>query len=394
MFEHVVLRRAERGLPVTAGQVAEALLYYQKVHLVIDRGTLINLARQIGVGNVKSLLQRPELTAVYCHEQLMTQTRTFGVTEYYDLGAMSLTGHEKVKFTSSSEGLQHDLEREGIARRDAKVFATWFCNTIPARRLTGDYFMKGGIPAAARRDLSDELFVRSAAREILSFWGYGYKVDDELKFDLLQTDQGYCAFSNVNFAALNACRAKVSPPEDPITIAHLLSVILDARADLAMAAHYGGDFVTSGVTSSIIRLRFAELLRRTDLNFDARKQFVDVILPDSPSLADAIDANERSMEQFFNLLDKAGRFKNWLGAVNPDEGLVREYMLDIKSEPWIQGLSGKTLRYALSAGLGFVGTVTGLVAGAVDTFVVDKLLPGWRPNHFVDKKLTPFVRGY
>jgi len=42
MFEHIVLRRTEGGLPISVGQIAEALLYYQKVHLFIDRGTLFN----------------------------------------------------------------------------------------------------------------------------------------------------------------------------------------------------------------------------------------------------------------------------------------------------------------------------------------------------------------
>ncbi len=49
MFEHIVLRRAEGGLPVSAGQIAEALLYYQKVHVFIDRETLFYLIRQIGI---------------------------------------------------------------------------------------------------------------------------------------------------------------------------------------------------------------------------------------------------------------------------------------------------------------------------------------------------------
>jgi hypothetical protein len=40
MFKHVGKRRAETGSPVTVGRIAEAILYYRKVHLVMDRGTL------------------------------------------------------------------------------------------------------------------------------------------------------------------------------------------------------------------------------------------------------------------------------------------------------------------------------------------------------------------
>jgi hypothetical protein len=80
------------------------------------------------------------------------------------------------------------------------------------------------------------------------------------------------------------------PSVEPLTIAHLLSNILDARADLALASFYGGDFVTSAVTSSIIQVRHTELLRRSKLNVDSRRQFAEVVLPDSPSLAEVIDS--------------------------------------------------------------------------------------------------------
>jgi hypothetical protein len=65
MFDHVVLRRAGGGQTLSAGQIAEALLYYQKVHLVIDRGTLLGLVRQIGMSQLLRLLQRQDFSAVY-----------------------------------------------------------------------------------------------------------------------------------------------------------------------------------------------------------------------------------------------------------------------------------------------------------------------------------------
>ncbi|WP_201446839.1 hypothetical protein [Burkholderia gladioli] len=210
----------------------------------------------------------------------------------------------------------------------------------------------------------------------------------------MHTEQGYCAFSNIDFDAINTRRAKMVPPLEPVTVAHLLGNILDARADLAMASYYGGDFVTSAVTSAIIRVRYAEVLRRSQLNAESRQQFVDIVLSDAPSLSEAVDAGERSIDDFFRLLDKSDRFRNWLGAVNPDDNLVRAYFREITSEPSIQGTTAKTLRYALTTALGFVNPFAGVVAGGADSFVVDKLFSGWRPNHFVVKKLSPFVRGY
>jgi len=394
MFEHVVLRRDEGGSPITAGQIAEALLYYQKVHVTIDRGTLFQLVKQIGIDRLKRLLQRPELSAVYCEENLATHTTLVGVTQFHDYLVFSLSGDQNTKLNSPEERMAYELERQGILRKVAKEFSKWFANGIPIRKYSGNHFVEGGIPAAARHDLSDAEYVRAAIRQAIAGISGDQTDNDGLRFKLLHTDLGYCAFSNIDFDAINARRAKMVPPLEPVTVAHLLSNILDARADLAMASYYGGDFVTSAVTSSIIRIRYAELLRRSQLNVESRQQFVDVVLLDAPSLSESVDAGERSIDDFFRLLDKSSRFRNWLGAVSPDENLVHAYIREITSEPWIQGFTAKTLRYALTTALGFINPVAGVVAGGADSLVIDKLLSGWRPNHFVVKGLLPFVRGY
>lgn len=124
MFEHIVLRRTAGGLPISAGQIAEALLYYQKVHIVVDRGTLQNLVRQIGTGHILALLRRAEISAVYCEEILGTYTDSAGVSQYHNYVSMKVAGHETVgKFKNPQERLQYFIEGQGISKREATVFA-------------------------------------------------------------------------------------------------------------------------------------------------------------------------------------------------------------------------------------------------------------------------------
>jgi len=47
----------------------------------------------------------------------------------------------------------------------------------------------------------------------------------------------------------------------------------------------------------------------------------------------------------------------------------------------------------LTLALGATNPTIGLVAGFTDNFLVEKLLGGWRPNHFVKGRLQPFIRG-
>jgi len=394
MFEHIVLRRSEGGLPISAGQIAEALFYYQKVQLFIDQATLISLIQQIGAGRILTLLRRSEVSAVYCEEQLATKTDVAGVSQYHNFVAFMLAGHDDVgQLGTPLARLQYAIERQGIPKTDAKKFSKAFLDLVPIRKLSGNHFLKGGITDAAKLDVLDIEYAGRAFRAALAVMPGGYIDGSDLKFEVINSGLGLFVFTNINLESVNRRRAIVEPSLEPLTIAHLLSSILDARADLALASFYGGDFVTSAVTSSIIQTRHAELLRRSKLNFDSRRSFTEVVLPDSPSLAEVIDSGERSFDEFFTLLDRAARFKDWLRSVNPNEDLIRTYMRDITSEGWVQRLPVKSLRYVLTLALDATNPAAGLVSGLVDNFVMHKLFSGWRPNHFVSGKLSPFVKG-
>lgn len=392
MFDHVVLRRANGGQPVSAGQIAEALLFYQQVHLVIDRGTLLRLVKQVGMPQLLVLLQRPDFTAVYCEEILGTSTDNVGAFQIHSFVAFTLSGDQTAGDLKNVEDrVRFDLERAGLPKPDARRFTKAFLDRVPVRRFSGNHFLQGGITAAAKRDVLDAVYTKEAVGAVLQVVPGGYVTGPDLKFDVIESELGLHVFTNIEFDAINRRRVASIPAEDPLTPAHLLSSILEARADLALASFYGGDFVTSASTSAIIQVRYAELLRRSSLNTTSLQQFTEVVLPDTKTVAEVIDAGERSISEFLVLLDKAERFKNWTKSVNPDEDLVRTYVRDVSSEGWIQRLPQKSMRYAFTLALEASSPIAGMIAGFVDNFVLEKLLSGWRPNHFITTRLQPFV---
>lgn len=394
MFEHIVLRRAHNGDPISAGQLAEALLYYQKVHLIIDRATLLRLIRQIGTDHVLMVLRRPELSAVYCEEMLGTKTDSVGVSQFHNYVAFTLAGHESVgELKKPQERLQYELERQGgMQRRKAKYFTKAFLDLVPVRKFSGNHFLQGGVANAAIQDLSDSEYVRRAIARALEVTPGGYEAGESLRFEMIHTKLGTVVITNIDFGLVNQRRASLVPPLDPLSISNFLTNILEARADLVLASFYGGDFVTSAATSSIIQIRHEEILRRANLNADSRRQFTEVLLPDSPCLAEVIDSGERTFEEFLALLGKSTRFKDWVRSVNPDEDLLRSYLIDISSKGWIERLPAKSLRYVLTAALDAGYPLAGRAAGFLDNFIVEKLFSGWRPNHFVTGKLGPFLK--
>lgn len=394
MFDHVVLRRAESGTAITAGQIAEALLFYQKVHLVIDRVTLLGLIRQMGVPSLLVLAGRPDFSAVYTEEILATVTNSVGVSKCHDFGALVLSGDQKIgQLKTVDERLQYELELSGLVKADAKRFAEALLRRVPVRKLSGDHFVKGGVPEIARKDLTDAAFLHAAVREILVHLPGGYDPGELLNLEVIKSALGHFIYDNIDFNGINDRRAAMVLPLEPVTMAHLLSSILDARADMALAAHYGGDFVTSTITSAVVRLKYDTLLQRGGKNASDRREFASVVLPDMPTIAEAVDSGERSFQDFLKLLDKSDRFRSWLKSANPDEGLTREYLKAVTSQDWIQTAKPKTVRYLLALAADATSPLAGFAAGFADNFLIEKLLSGWRPSHFLNDRLVPFLTG-
>jgi hypothetical protein len=117
----------------------------------------------------------------------------------------------------------------------------------------------------------------------------------------------------------------------------------------------------------------------------------EIVLPDSPTIREVIDSGERSFDEFLSLLDKSHRFRDWIQGVNPDEKLVHAYFRDVTAEGWISKLPSKMLRYVLGSIVGAVSPGVGLGLSAVDSLFLEKILGGWRPSHFIEDELKPFL---
>jgi hypothetical protein len=394
MFEKIVLRRSEREPALTVGEIAEALLFYQNVHLVLDHGTLNGLLDIVEMEQLLELLARPNVSAVYCEEVLGTQTERVGAFELHGFIAFILSGHQDIgNLPSRKKRLEFILERKGYDKKRARRLVERFRSHVSMRKLTDDYFLPGGIVNAASGDLHDPSFVNEAIRRVVANTVGAPPLLGEFKFEITHMSGKFLVSTNLDLNHINSVRRGLGSEIGDVSVAHLVNEILMAKADTAFAAHYGGDFLTSALTSQIVRLRYSELLRRAGISSDELQQFHEVILPESPSIREVINSGERSFDEFLVLLDKSQRFREWTQGVSPDEKIVSAYLKDATSQGWIQKLPSKTLRYIIGSIVGAVSPSWGLGVSAVDSFLLEKILGGWRPSHFIDNKLKPFLGG-
>lgn len=392
MFDKFVLRRSEHGPALTLGDIAEALLYYQSVHLVLDYGTLSNLIDKMGMDMILGLLDLPGVSAVYCEETVATMTTQTGNLAKHGFVAFTMVGDKTDgTFSSRTERLAHLLRTKGLAAPKANKLAEKFRKKVPIKKLTDNSFVASGVIESARQDLRDSGYVLDAVRSVLRSEPNAAKFANGLSFEVISVDDGFHVFSNLDFASINASRREVNPQIDDLTNAHLVANILEARCDLALAAHYGGDFQTARKTSNVIRLRCADILRRTGIHREQLDSFEEIVLSEIPTVKDVVDSGERSFDEFLKFRRQAWRFRSWLRDVNPDEKLVKAYLDEVTREQWISNAPVRAARFVVGKLVDSIAPMSGEVLSVFDNFLLEKICKGWRPNHFVDDKLLPFV---
>jgi len=117
-------------------------------------------------------------------------------------------------------------------------------------------------------------------------------------------------------------------------------------------------------------------------------------------LSDCYNSGGISFEDALRLIDRTTRFREWLVGLAPDADILAEYHAAIAKEGITDKLPIAAARFAfftasgagidaLTGGSG-IGTLAGVSLSAFDTFVIDKILKGWRPNMFVETARRSF----
>jgi hypothetical protein len=208
-------------------------------------------------------------------------------------------------------------------------------------------------------------------------------------------DDGFVVDSDLDFARLNELVSEKDRGLLKINPGFLLDVIFTTRVSLTLAAHYGSELHTWELLSNLMQLRCTNLLQKVRPELAKAASFQEVAFPERRMIKEAIDSGERQFEEFVPILDRPEQFREWTHGLSADANLVHEYFAAVTADKWISSMPVKALRYVFGVQAQLADTVLagmpGLVLSAVDALLLDRLLRGWKPNHFVDKDLKPFL---
>jgi hypothetical protein len=402
MFNSIIVRKSLPGVSnVDIGLMAECLIFYEKVYVIADMSMLRSIVEQIGLDILEELINQKHIILAFSPYLTGTHARSeFTPQEVFDYCSfIKVPGKNN---EPDFEGLFLEMLEKGSGKRgkSRRVGNRIFGKTqlIEPDKIVP---VEKGIPEIARRDLDNNELTKAAIYTAISHFAPNFKFPPTWEFKIIRHQNGFNIFTNLDLNKLNELRSKVyfTDPKSTLTRSYLVDVILKANEDLFLSAYFGAEILTNPVNSSIINLKCKSVIDNTKLNAGQIDLFQEIVLSDAKKIREAINNKTRTFEEILPLLERGKQFKEWLKQKDPNVNLVREYYQAVTKSSWLDKLPGKGVRFSVFTGAGLlldslltggISTAIGVALGFGDTFLLDKILKGWKPNQYIDQ-LQKFI---
>lgn len=393
MFEHIfvpVVSAAEDvGGPVDFGQLVETMLFYDRVSFAVHGPVLPALLQTWGADGLLTLVEEQFLTLVAVEKQSLVFTQNQGTTIETHAPALASI---RTKSGNLIRMLEANLSTEAFtpycrSANEARKIA------VNIRRLSDSYSLDDAVVDRMAGDFRDAEYMRNSALAILHEVAPRYTPPPNFVFALSEVeDKKFRVRTNIDFAAAAAAYAAAPPrSHQALTTSTLLATIAGARETLEAAALFDAEVSTRQLTSGLMQERISAAVKRRFESAEQINLFARLTLDHGNAISEAVNSGEKTFADIIGLLHKAREFRSWLRSAPPNAELMGHYYSTLRSGSWIEQLPAKPFRWAVFAGLGVVSPLLGFGASLVDSFLLDKMIKGWKPSQFVDDSLRQFV---
>jgi len=389
MFKQICIKPTENKFPTDIGLIAENLLYYEKVNLIASTDTIPELLNNCDIGVLNELVASGKLNLLIKENVLGTMSTTLAngniINDVALLYSDNLTVEEFI-FRS----IFNSSDRRGYSKRTSKRLLD----------IVKPIKYEDGICDLIRNDLDDEDYVKQTIIDTIKLYNPELILrQEEIRYEKVKIEKGFFFLTNLDFEKINK-RIPNNPDGKLINSTGLILNIQEARGDMHLAASLDSEIATSAIQTQLMKLKFKDIYQKSNKTAEEVYQFNDFVLDNGHAIREVLNSGEKSFSDFLKVLDKADKFKNWLTNVDKDKTLIKSYHEEVTKETWVDKLPTKGFRWSFFTGLGLLvdaagggglGTAVGLGLSAGDTFLLDKILKGWKPNVFVNNELIPMI---
>ena len=389
MFESICIRPNFEAPPLAQldlGLLAESMLFYQRVDVVLNRLAVHQLIRAIGPQTLVEAAESGLVTFSYWNQTDAVFHRKGKATgQNFVLGMAEFQYPIEQEVASAIEGLV------GRSRKAQRLADRLLLQVSP---VTLDH---ESVHKCATDDALSGEYASDVFRAAIEFLAPKYRIPASLLCDVRPLgEDGVTVRTNIDWKRASRLREVGG---GPITVPSILSLLVITQLDLELASRFGGDLITNPLSERIIRLKSEQLFERAAAADGVRREFQEFLLEDANAVREAVNSGARSFADVLSVAQKTRSFRSWLSTVEPDANVIREYWRKSREKSWLDAVPAKTARWLLVTGGGAligaavggpVGTIAGPVLGTGD-FLQDAVRAGWKPNQFAEGHLQEFA---
>jgi hypothetical protein len=381
----------------SSGELAEALVFYDRVFLTGFAKELAELVHRVGAGPFHRLCEagfvrirfvRPKSDQLWIGDEVIFSPEEFAEFRSADSHTRATEAFEKVLISYG----EHKRSVERLVRFVAADDGTWDGPEELLERHTSYKLLA----QQARQSVG---FLSDIVRTYLLHDAPNARLPDPL---VRLADDGSFRVCGIHATAptLVTEEIMVTPAGTAGARDHMLNILDQLAFGISLKAEFGSDpALAAAITHVVDRgTKFARPAEQIS-------QFQERRFNNARAIANTIESRERTFDDLVDLLAKKRRFSVWLRGQELDQDLFDAFMGEMCAGSWIERATPKSLRFLLFTGAGIVadavtaaatgvpgiGTAAGVALGAFDNFVVGKLSERWNPHQFVNVALASFV---
>jgi hypothetical protein len=390
MFDSIIYKNETgHGQILDIGALAEGLLFYGKVAIVGNTATIKDLLVRIPPLILLSLLRDKRIELYYLSDQI-------GVSSVPMSNGRSL--YSLINFSSPD----HTIEKIGAksfkeATNGNKFAASQFAKLL--HPLSHNEFDQESILQALSDNVSTEASVEALMKSVVPDYKPAYATRFKIE---RQYKGGFHVDTNIDFNQVNDAYHKIVPAShSAITEAYIVALLQSAYESTYFAGMLNSEIAVTPIERVIQAKAVEAIVHRHDHSASQIESFVDLTLANGHAIREAINSGAVPFASVVKLLESADPFRHWLREQSTDIRLLNAYYEEVTKGSWVEKLPAKSLRWSVFTGLGLsadflgaggFGTAISTTIGAVDTFLLDKLIKGWKPHQFIENDFKPVFK--
>jgi hypothetical protein len=266
MFDSICVGRPGGAFdPAMLGFIAESLLFYGRVFVVVNHAGFESLARICGAETLSALLADGPLQLIFQENRLGVATETISGDAHHSFIAFHGKGYEAQHFVVKT--IQELVGRSGAGRR----LGNKICDRIDKRYFDPEKGFNWVDQISTTGD-SDVL-----VKNILSVLAPGYP-NDNVRFRVHKAGSRYVIDSSIDFESADKAYRSLATDDSHLTPAWILSHLYEGHANLVAAAEVASEIGADPLEAALARAQVEACIARANTGTEKLRSFQEVLL--------------------------------------------------------------------------------------------------------------------